>query len=196
MLYSIDFPVCGSGTYVAFIQVKTSVFMQIKVHILCIYSVTIISPAMIIGFTQRRQTVSESDAPPGFNMSLFLGVNSSRISELTYEVMFRVLETGNATVEAFNLQFQPRFDALFGTTEAANNPIEDSRVLRAGTQELSVIETLIVNDFTPEDPIKCYEIRILSLDIITRILFTCNEDDADPVDFFCIHTICIKDDDG
>ena len=161
-------------------------------YLLCYY----ISPAMIIGFTQRRQTVSESVAPPGFNTFLFLGVNSSRISELDYEVQFRVLETGNATVEAVNLQFQPRFDALFGAIETANSPIEDSRLLFAGIQELSVIGTFIENDFAPEDPIECYEIRILSLDIMTRILFTCNEDEADPVDFFCIHTICIKDDDG
>ena len=178
-------------------KVKTSVCMQIKVHIIMYLLCYYISPAMIIGFTQRRQTVSESDAAPGVDtLFLFLGVNSSRISELDYVVQFHVLETGNATVEAFNVQFQPRFDALFGTTEAANNPIEDSRVLWAGTQELSEIVTIIVNDFAPEDPIECYEIRIFSLDIMTHILFTCNEDEADPVDFFCIHTICIKDDDG
>ena len=148
-----------------------------------------ISPAMIIGFTQRGQTVSESHTPP----EISLGVNSSRISELDYEVLFRVLETGTATVEAFNMQFQTRFDAVFGTTFDEQSPITDQRVLMAGSLELSRIETRIVNDFIPEDPIECFEIRILSLDIMTRILFTCNEDEAD---FFCIHTICIKDDDG
>ena len=150
---------------------------------------------MIIGFTQRRQTVSESDAE-FYTLSLYLPINSLRPSELDYEVLFRVLETGNATVEAYNLQFQIEFDALFGTTFDEQSPIMDYHVLMAGSLELSGIETWIVNDFVPEDPIECYEIRILSPDDVTRTIFTCNEGEADPVNFFCIHTICIKDDDG
>ena len=157
---------------------------------------------MIIGFTQRRQTVSESDAPLGADtFPITLDVSSLRMSELAYEVLFRVLETGNATVEASNVQFQENFDALFGTRITAQDPIVDSRLLAVGNLEVTALMTQVRNDFRPEDQLKCYDIRILSPDVnpgagLGHIIFTCNEDEDDPVNYFCISTICIIDDDG
>ena len=159
---------------------------------------------MIIGFTQRRRTVSESDAPEGTDMfPINLNVRSLRLSELEYEVLFRVLETGNATVEASNLQFQENYDALFGTRFSPQDPIETSQVLVVGNLQVTAVITQVRNDLRPEDLLKCYDIRILSPDVEPggvggRIFFTCNEfeDEDNSANYFCISTICIIDDDG
>ena len=118
---------------------------------------------------------------------------------IEYELLFRVQETGNATVEAFIILFRSDFDAQFGTRESEEDPIEEIRLLNIGTQELT-IETHIINDVIPEDPLKCFEIRIMNpgISTVTGGAFTCHEDEdvPEPTDFFCIHTICIQDDDG
>ena len=116
---------------------------------------------------------------------------------IEYELLFRVLETGNATVEAFDILFRPDFDAQFGTRRSEEDPIEESRLLNIGTQELTT-RTLIINDVIPEDPLKCFEIRIMTPGTVTGVAFTCHEDEdvPEPTNFFCIHTICIQDDDG
>ena len=155
---------------------------------------------MIVGFSQRRQFVSESDAMGFPTFTLALDVHSLRVSEIEYEAQFRALETGSATVEAVNIQFSSHSDALFGTRESEEDIIADSRELRVGSLTLSgMLNTIIINDFIPEDQLKCYEIRIFSPDVTEfrgLIIFTCNEDEDNPVNFFCIHTICIEDDDG
>ena len=157
---------------------------------------------MIIGFTQRRLTVSESDAPVGADtFPITLDVRSLRISERVYEVVFRVLGTGSATVEASNVQFRENYDALFGTRFSAKDPIEDSRLLAIGNLQVTALITQVRNDVRPEEPLKCYEIRILSSDvgpggIQAQETFTCIEDQNNLVNYFCLTTICIIDDDG
>ena len=159
---------------------------------------------MIIGFTQRRWTVSESDGTEGANtFSLTLNVRSLRLSELEYELLFRVLETGNATVEASNLQFQESYDALFGSTDSEQDPIVNSQILAVHSLQLTtLLDTQIVNDVRPESALKCFDIRILSPDlgreagVESRNIFTCIEDEDNPVNFFCKISICIEDDDG
>ena len=119
---------------------------------------------MIFGFSQRRQIISESDAPLG-ELDLSIDVHSLRRSEIEYEVFFHIMETGNATVEAFNMQFQLHFDALFGTRDDRYDCITDSRTLEAGTLNLTNrLRTRVINDLFPEDPIKCYDIQIMSPD--------------------------------
>ena len=154
-------------------------------------------PVMIIGFTQRRLTVSESDAPLGADtFPITLDVRSLRMSEREYGLLFRVLEFGNATVEASNVQFRENYDALFGTRFSAQDPIVDSRLLAVGNLQVTLI-TQIRNDVRPEEPLKCYEIVILSSDLIPdHITFSCNDDYNNPVNYFCRSTICIIDDDG
>ena len=153
---------------------------------------------MIVGFAQRRQFVSESDAMGFPTLTLTLDVHSLRVSEIEYEAQFRALMTGNATVEAVNVQFSTHSDALFGVRNSEEDIIADSRVLHVGSLTLSsMLNTIIINDFVPEDQLKCYEIRIFSPDVTEFSgIFTCNEDEDNPVNFFCIHTICIEDDDG
>ena len=154
--------------------------------------------AMIIGFTQRMQAVSEGDAPLGADsFPLVIGVHSLRFSEILYEVQFRVLENSNASVEAVNQQFSENFDALFGSTDSEQDPIVDSHRIDIGSLVLeSPLTASIINDFDAEDLIKCFTLRIVSPDVVgDRNIFSCNQE-PNAVDFFCLHTICIHDDDG
>ena len=164
-------------------------------------AISLFLPAvMMIGFSTRSQTVSESEAPPGDDEFFrILNVTSLRTSEQGYLTVFRYQETSStAKVEATNIQFSTDFDARFGTRETASDPIEDQRDLLPGNLVLSSgLPTSIVNDFRPEST-ECYTIRILSPDEDgIREVFLCNDDDVvDATDYFCRHTICILDDDG
>ena len=148
--------------------------------------------------------MSESDTPIGSNLIISLEdyVHSMRRSEVEIEVQFRALESSNATVEAFNVQFKTRFDALFGVTDKndENVPIVDSRLLHIGTLQLAEpLPTIVINDVFSEELLKCYTITILSPDVMReRDIFDCHEDEnvPEPTDFYCLHTICILDDDG
>ena len=56
--------------------------------------------------------------------------------------------------------------------------------------------TYIRDDRRPEDE-ECFTIRVLPVDVPgRRELFTCNEDDAGAINYFCQTEICIEDDDG
>ena len=154
------------------------------------------SPVMIIGFTTRSQTVSEGDAPPGsdFNV-LTIDVATERISERVHTIVFRHLESAStAIVQSFLIQRDPAFDALFGNED--NDPLEEIFHLQPGENVIPSRVTEVLNDFRFEDD-ECYTIRIVITDYWGgRELFTCNHD-ADMADnFFCLHTICITNDDG
>ena len=93
---------------------------------------------MVIGFTQRSQTVSEGNTTQGADeFQLVINVLSQTTSESDYQVLFRWLETSSgATVEAINTQFDLEFDARFGIRNNPGVPIEDERILIAGDREL------------------------------------------------------------
>ena len=146
---------------------------------------------MIIGFSQRRQTVSESAASSGELNNIF-GVHSLRESEMEYEIQFRISETGIA----LSRQFQSYFDTLFGNRDSEEEPIEYSLILDIGSLNLANrLETQVIND-SALGAQECYEMKILIPDVCDRELFTCNEDEVAPTDFFCLRTLCIEDDDG
>ena len=141
---------------------------------------------MIIGFRNRSQMVLERDT------TINVDVHSARSSELNYEVQFRHVES-DSTANVENILFPPhgRFDALFGSQ---SDPLEDSLILRTGNVDLT-LQTRILNDFVPEG-LECYTLQILSPDVDQeRDNFVCNNED-DSTDYFCLHTICIIDDDG
>ena len=146
---------------------------------------------MVIGFEIRNQTVSESQAPPGMDrFPIRINITSERTSEIDFEVPLRHVDNvGEATLEGL----QPTtlvFDAQFGT----GDPLEETQPLLAGGQRLQ-ITTLIINDFRSEDR-ECFSLRVVVTDAgETRRNFRCNEDGAGDA-FFCLHTICIIDDDG
>ena len=155
---------------------------------------------MVIGFSERRQTVSESDAPPNTeSFDLNIDIHSMRMSEIHYIVNLRALETGTALVEPIKFIDITAVDALFGTRmneSDTESPIVASHNLTAGSISFR-ITTIIIQDFSPEEPLKCYTIRILSPDVMgDRNIFTCFQDEDNKTDFYCLHTICIEDDDG
>ena len=164
-------------------------FMDSYIHILC--TILFLPSAMVIGFTIRNQTVSESQAPPGMDrFPIRINIMSERESEIDYEVPLRHVDNvGEATLEGL----QPttlEFDALFG----AGDPLEETQILFAGGQRL-LITTFIINDFHAEDR-ECFSLRVVVMDAdIGHRNFRCNED-GDGDAFFCLHTICIIDDDG
>ena len=151
-----------------------------------------LSSAIAIGFTIRNQTVSESQALPGMDrFPIIINITSNITSEIDYEVPLRhVVNVGEATL----VGLQPTtsvFDAVFGT----GDPLGVERVLFAGNRLLQ-ITTFIINDFRAEDR-ECYSLRVVVIDAGPGVHrnFRCNEDGAGD-GFFCLHTICIIDDDG
>lgn len=164
------------------------------------------SLAMVIGFRDRNQTVSESDSGSGSDLfQLEIVVECLRKSEREYQVLFNLQlegctfplpESNIATVEAITLQFSSVYDALFGSRDNPGDPIQDERILRVGGFFLSPLTTLIRNDFLPEET-ECFSILITSPDVPGfRTNFECNTDESGATDFYCLHTICIEDDDG
>ena len=158
------------------------------------------SPAMIIGFATRSQTISEGDAPPGSDFNhLRIDVATERTSERIHTIVFRYLESASTAIvqsEAItisNPRFNPLFDALFGND--LSDPIEEIVFLQPGSDEIQPRSTLVLNDFRSEEE-ECYTIGIEATDVGGRELFTCNKDVDMPDNFFCLHTICITNDDG
>ena len=150
---------------------------------------------MVIGFTLRSQTVSESQIPSGQSSFIVdIEVMSERASEVDYKFLVRHVDNvGDAAVtrEENVMLVTTGFDALFGF----GNPLEEMQVLAAGNQQLSV-NAVIIDDVHAEEE-ECFTLRIVVMDtgIGMHRNFTCNEFN-NPVDFFCLHTVCIEDDDG
>lgn len=153
---------------------------------------------MVIGFQNRSLTVSESDSGSGSDLfQREIVVDCLRKSERDYQVLFRLqLASSTALVEAITLQFSSRYDALFGNRDNPGDPIQDERILRVGGFFFSPLTTLIRNDFLPEET-ECFSILITSPDVPGfRTNFECNTDASGATDYYCLHTICIEDDDG
>ena len=147
---------------------------------------------MVIGFEIRSQTVSESQASAGMDrFPIRINITSERESEIEYEVPLRHVENvGEATLVGYNPTTLV-FDAVFGT----GDPLTKTYVLFAGNQRLQTT-TFIINDFRAEDQ-ECFSLRVVVMDAGPGVHrnFRCNEDSAGDA-FFCLHTICIIDDDG
>ena len=153
---------------------------------------------MIIGFTERIQNVSEGQRGAVDLFTLQINVSSVRTAEREHPMLFRLLEAStNATIEPLIAESNI-FDATFGGRANPLDPLQETRDLFPGERIISpLLQTSIRNDFVSEDPLKCYTIRILPVDVPgRRELFTCNDDSAMADNFFCEHTICITDDDG
>ena len=141
---------------------------------------------MIIGFSQRRQTVIESDT------TITLDVHSLRSSELDHEIMFVIYSryAFEATVESVLFPLHTHFDAQFGIRqddEPYYYSLVENHTLYSGDQLINGIETIIYDDQVPERE-ECYTIYALWAD-----QDFCYHDYED---YFCYHTICIKDNDG
>ena len=149
---------------------------------------------MIIGFAQRRHTVSESEGDDRF----FIPINfaSLRTSEIEYFVRFRIQTIGQTATVVGIIVDNPDFDAAFGSRNSENELI-DVRSLPVGTRQLrQPLAVEIINDFTPEIQ-ECFTVRFLVEDYSgMHSNYQCNGDSVNTTNYFCEHTICIDDDDG
>ena len=153
---------------------------------------------MIIGFTHRVQTVSESSVPSGADLvTVTIAVSVSRRAQIEHPMVFRYEEsTSTAVVVPLSGPFNPSFDAVFGARNSPDEPIEEEFDLQSGEIEIPPLRVSIRNDFNIEEE-ECFTINILPVDVPGRTqLFSCNEDSLGATNYFCKHTICITDDDG
>ena len=163
--------------------------------------VYIYSIDMIIGFSQRSQTVSESQTPPNSDRFMTpLDVRAMIISEKEFRVHFILLSASdNTEIQAYNLVLKSP-DALFGTRESATAEINDTRTLRVletivGTP--TPLDAIIIDDFRPEgEESFTIEIRIPDSGDGDNFECTTDEEVPPPGGFFCRHTIFIVDNDG
>ena len=114
---------------------------------------------MIIGFTQRSQTVSEGDAPPKSEFfQLSIDVATERTSEREHAIVFRHLENrSTAIVQSNAIQHDPLFDVLFGNVHF--DPIEERFGLEPERSSIPSVLTVIRNDFRPEDD-ECFTMEV------------------------------------
>ena len=152
---------------------------------------------MVIGFTERTLTVSESMAPPGYDIfSIDIPVATLRRAERAHQMTFRLQQLeSTAIVEPGDDLTNPLFDAIFGTRARPDDYIDLVYDLRPLEYNIPSLLLEIRNDFTPENE-ECLKIRVLPIDIEgQREQFSCNEDDSFAT-YFCQITVCIEDDDG
>ena len=154
---------------------------------------------MVIGFTERIQTVCEDEAVLDQDfIPIEIGVATLRTAEQEHPMVFRLQPGGTAIVEPGDSLEDPLLDAVFGTRDSSYSeaPIQEEFDLEP---LLSVIPPRLVdirNDLRSEDE-ECFTIRVFPVDVPgRRELFICNEDEDGATDFFCETTICICDDDG
>ena len=163
----------------------------------CGGTISIFSPpvAMILGFGERRQTVSEAQAPPGedrFTIDIF--IISLRTSEIIYEVGVRSVIEGQPIIEPSDDIRNPMFDGLFGSREMNTiNNLVFVEILNINMTMLPILQVTIRNDNLPEEE-ECFNLSIFPVNPAPMTPnFECNFAGDE---FLCEHTICIEDDDG
>ena len=150
---------------------------------------------MILGFGERRQTVSEADAMSGqefINRQIL--ITSLRTSEIAYPVGVRSVIRGQPIIEPVGDIQNPMYDGLFGSREENTiNNLVIIDILEVNTSLLSLLHVTIRDDFLPEDE-ECFELSIFQMEPEPfTVNFMCN---AAGDEFVCIHEICIEDNDG
>ena len=140
-------------------------------------------------------------------LALFnIDVHSKITSEVEFTIGFRHIRQGAvATVETDDISdpiFDTDFDAKFGDRPNPNNPgdpLEKFHILQVGRLEpMRPLTTIIFPDVRPEGN-ESYRISIFVIDTAIgggRVNYDCNENEDNPDDFFCDHTVYILDDDG
>ena len=153
------------------------------------------SVAMILGFGERRQTISEAETlsgQEGITRDIF--ITSLRTSEIEYRVGTRSVIEGEPRIEPSGDVRNPLFDGTFGSREENTiNNLFQSEVLNIGTTVLVPLSVFIRDDNTPEEE-ECFELSIFAVNTPTITAnFECNTAGDE---FLCQNEICIVDDDG
>ena len=143
---------------------------------------------MVVGFTDRFQTISESIFPDQDEeqFDITITISSKRVSEQEYRMQFS-LQPGltNATVVPL-ISSTPNFDVRFGAQESDLVP---------GSRSITITAE-VKDDLRPEDK-ECFTVLIETIDTALRATFSCISDgDTSEQSYFCLHTVCIVDDDG
>ena len=153
---------------------------------------------MIVGFTERSRTVSESAVAPGDSQyRLDLELASLRVSERGYTIIIRHNERhSTAVVESLVLGENTFSDALFGVRGHSHDQLEDQVLLEPGQTTLQRVSASIIQDFRIELE-ECFTLQLYFSETpdAREPLVTCNAGNSS-TNFFCEHTICIEDDDG
>ena len=159
----------------------------------------ILSPpvAMLLGFGERRQTVSEAQAPSGDDrFTIDILITSLRTSEIIHRVGVRSVIEGQPIIEPSDDIQNPMFDGLFGFRETYTiNNLVFVEILNINMTMFPILQVTIRNDNLPEDE-ECFDLSIFLLDPTQgpgSPDFMCNRFGDE---FLCEHTICIEDDDG
>ena len=170
---------------------------MLKIIVCASAYLSLLFTVMLIGFTQRVRTVSESDVKEGEELfPINIDVATLRPADREYKMIFRLLSGGTAIVEPVNNVQDESFDALFGNKVKPNGHIQEEFYLEPLVSTIPPRVVDIRDDFRPEDE-ECFTMRIFPVDVPGRHeLFNCNEDDSDATNYFCETTICILDNDG
>lgn len=143
--------------------------------------------AMIIGFAERIQNVSESGDESDLLHQVLIQVVTLRTAEREHPIPFRLMKSrGTATVGPLDSHTDPYFDAYFGYQDHRDS-ITLEIVLQAGVDTIPPLVTLIRNDIFPEQE-ECFTIQLFPVTI-----HECN-DSIHADKYFCEHTICIESD--
>lgn len=157
------------------------------------FKLKFIPTEMIIGFSQRIQTVSEGMIHAEL-FELQIDVVTLRTSEREQRMIFRYRETSSTATVVPLTEIDQNFDVLFGTRRHDSLVVEID--LPPLSNAISPLSITIRNEFDFEGE-ECFTIRISSVDFSEQHeFFSCNEDIDGGNSYFCEHTICIADDDG
>ena len=169
---------------------------MLKIIVCASAFLSLLFTVMLIGFTQRVRTVSESDVKGEELFPINIDVATLRPADREYKIIFRLLSGGTAIVKPGNNVQDVSFDTLFGIKVEPNGPIQEEFDLEPQVATIPPLPVEIRDDLRPEDE-ECFTIRIFPVDVPGRHeLFDCNEDDSDATNYFCETTICILDNDG
>ena len=153
---------------------------------------------MVIGFTHRFHTVSESNALDGEDFfTVEIPVATLRRAERVHTMIFRLQGSDStAIVEPTDRPEDPLLDVVFGIGSEYYDTISEEFDLARLENIIPSLPAQIRNDLRPEDE-ECFTIRIFPINVLGyRELFSCNEDNEGAASYFCKTTICIEDDDG
>ena len=151
---------------------------------------------MVIGFTQRIRTVSESDAPEGEDIfTIEIPVATLRIAEKEHPMLFLLQESSSTAIVGprGDLENNPLQDAAFGNRTEHGSPIQEVFDLQPLQATIPPLTVDIRDDLRPEDE-ECFTIFLFNY--VYRLHWYCNEDDSGEDNYLCQTTVCIMDDDG